>query len=728
MSNKPRVLLAVGERALETILKNELSQDYTFVKEASYREIVIQRIREEHPDVVLLREALKGSMPIDNLVLDIRQTFPEIRVIFYTKKYRPGEPLLRRLVSYGVYDFIGGESVTKQQIFDGLNQRKQLSDVRKYLDAPELPSDTPTMHVTTEYKDLSTTQPEPKAIPKQKEVVVQKNTEDDEPTKPVKEKVKKEKGFFKRMLPFGKKGNSESDTGESMSDTQNSKQENFSIDIDDDPEEERSFWGEDPSVQQKTETPPVSKPAFQSPLPMFHQDAPKETAPEPVDTQEVPVPEPVEHAEPKVSEEPQKTEPAPKEETYHKPNVEYLDDAEPEEEDLFAKSVSQAVVQPKPVPEPEPEPEVESPILVDTPVAEAPSESHDTLKFKPRGKPNVQGDELALHRKETMDEPEIDFNPMDVDSANRAAITEQPAPVQHRDPAPVDAPIEHNEETSEGWTGRKTKGTIKVANKQIVTFVGATHGVGNTHVAFNAAIKLAEEGNRVLYMEAHSVFSSVDFSMQLGTWQQGIEKALEDIEYNQGMNVGDHILRIKDLKKNAKKDKALRKLYKPLPDTLDYMFYSQDYQTLEEQHAVPKERLKDLVMYLLTREAYDVIVVDSEPVGNPGVDGLLNISSKVYITMTQDPAQMGVFHRQFDATQKRIKITNNRYIIVNQFVKTEPTVKRIQKWTNEKVLQTVPFTHRDVVTANFLGVAFIQKTKHQPAINAFDSLIEHIAE
>lgn len=738
MSDKPKVLLAVGERALERTLTTELANEFIFVKEASYREIVIQRIRDEQPDIILIREALKGSMPIDNLILDIRQSFPSIRVVFYTRKYRPGEPLLRRLVSYGVYDFIAGESVKKQQLFEGLRQAKQLSDVRQYLDAADIQTGGPQMHVTTEYQDLSETAPAevayPEPVPQKKEP--QKNkagkTKAKTTPKPKKKKPKKkekpdsQKGFFGRILPFGtdKEVEAEDKTfdealEEELQDERkepHKRPETFKIDVDDAPEEEVSFWGEEKEEVHQQEVPSQPKERARNPLPFFHEEPTKPQAQVP--TPDLPETETVvEQTIPTVTEKSSQT-------------LEGVVDEEPEEEeeDLFGQVIERRST-PKPKTEPEPQPTKPVAAPAQRPPAPKPEpvKSEPTLKMTTRGKPNTPNDTLTLHRQETTQEPELDFNPLEVDPPNQATIA--PIPQPKPKPAPVAVePIEHNEVRSEGWSGRRHKGAIKVANKQVVTFVGATHGVGNTHVAFNSAVKLAEEGNKVLYMECHSVFSSIDFSLQMGTWQQGIEKALEDIEHNGGMSAGEHVLRIKDIKQNARKDKALRKLYKPLPDTLDYMFYSQDYQTLEEQHRVPKERLKDLVMYLLTRENYDVIVVDSEPIGERGVDGLLNISSKVYITMTQDPAQMGVFHRQFDATQNRIKITDQRYIIVNQFVKTEPTVNRINKWTNEKVLQTVPFTHKDVVTANYLGVPFILKTKHQSAINAFDSLIEHIAE
>lgn len=737
MTKKEKILLAIGERSLETFLRTRLSDEFIFVKEASYREIVIKRIEEEGPDIVLLREALKGSMDIENLVLDIRESFPNTRIVFYTSKYRPGEPLLRKLVSYGVYDFIAGEAVTESQIFEGLKTKKQLSDVRQFLDAPTLNTEMPAMTVTTEYKDLRQNESEPN-YPAVSHIP-------DEATPIEEESEEKEKiGVIGRLFG-GKKKKKNIDKTPKIKQPKKKTNKSRKIEIDENPDDEKSFWGDVDELANSVETEPVQetkqpdrqqpKPSlnlpdipeknedsielggYNNPLPMFNH-----AKSEPTQVKQVPK-EPQRKPVTQMEEVPAKPD--------NQPSV-VVEESESIEEDLFGGH--------KVVPE--------RTLSEET--------SAERLTIPARGKPSA--DDVSLHQRElnesglrnniksveTYVEPEIDFNPMDLDPVpkQREAVNNAQQPVQPIEPQPVlnnpkhnvhnpqrtpREPIEHNEEQSIGWGGRKKVGKIHVRTKQIVTFVSAVHGSGNTHVAFNTALKLADEGNRVLYLDMNPTFSSVDFSFQLGTWQQGIDKALEDIKYNQGATVSDNILRIKDLKK-TRKEKQFKELYKSLPNSLDYMFYSQDYQTLEEQHEVPKEKLKDLIMYLSAREDYDVLIIDSEPLGEVGVDGLLNIANKIYITMTQDPGQMGVFHRQFDAAKNRVNITKNRYIIVNQFVNTEPTVKRVQKWTNEWVLQTVPFTHKGVIQANYLGEPFVLKTKHQPAKNAFESLAEHIAE
>lgn len=654
---KQKLLLAVGERQLEHFIKAKMSNEFDFTKEASYREIVIKRIREERPDVVLLREALKGSMSIESLVLDIRENYPEVRVVFYTSKNRPGEPLLRRLVSYGVYDLIGGESITEAQIFNGLVKPKQLSDVRQYLDAPTIESDEPPMMVTAEYIDMEEKEKEqPVNLPPINKMEPEKDNTKEVETETEKNK---ESGLFGRL--FGR--NKKKDKDDSEEHTQ--------------PDEYIDERKKEPVIESDKK----DSGGYHNPLELFGSN--KDTNNNINESLEV---------------EPTEEESDISFEDINIPDIEFSADWLDEktgDEDISEEINPEPIVKPIPLNKSPDRPVVER--TVQEPTRE--KEPDDRLTLQARGKPKEAEDGIQIikERDESYNKPPIEIN-------------------------------EKENKTNRGWLGSKKDNGIRVKSNQIITFVSAVHGVGNTHIAFNTALKLADEGNRVLYIDMNSSFSSVDFSFQLGTWQQGIDKALEDIEYNSGMNASDNIIRMKDVKIERKEDKQLQELYKSLPDTLDYLFYSLDYQTLEKQHPVPKDRIRDLIMYLMTRERYDVVIIDSEPLGTEGVDGLLNLSNKIYFTMTQDPGQMGVFHRQFDAAKKRVNITDERYIIVNQFVDVEPKAKRIQKWTNEEVLQTVPFTHKSVILANFLGEPFILKTKHKDAIEAFDVLARHLAK
>lgn len=724
---KEKLLLAVGERSLENFLKKRLSSEFEFTKEASYREIVIKRISEERPNVVLIREALKGSMSIENLVLDIREEFPEIRIVFYTSKSRPGEPLLRRLVSYGVYDFISGETVTESQIFDGLLNPKQLSDVRQFLDAPTFESNEPQMLVTSEYKDLrpQTNETNPiEAVP-----VVDTEPEIDSKTE---DESGGRKGFFGNL--FRRK--SKDDAAE-----EEISEEETAENIEDKPEKE--------IIEEVEEVPPVKEVTpdkavvpkrnqYNNPLGLFGFSQDESSAEEEQNLEDEPIIEDV-VAQPIIEVEEVHDNDldisSPMDDLYIEDDIGDLlgsvitspiDESESvDEEDLFTNTSHS---EPEPVfePEPEPEPEPITERLVIEPRGKSVA-NNTSLQHRGMDDEILDNKEELIQMSEENNSQEIDFNPFDSITPKPSADIDLELGLGLSTDPKAKQSVEEKA-SKKAWFSGKNDENIKIKQNQVVTFISSVHGSGNTHVAFNTALKLADEGNRVLYIDLNSTFSSVDFSFQLGTWQQGIDKALEDVVYNSGMNVSDHILRMEKLKRERKKDKQLSALYKSLPDTLDYMFYSLDYQTLESQHVIPKERLRDLVMYIVTKERYDAIIIDSEPLGTNGVDGLLNLSNKIYITMTQDPGQMGVFHRQFDAVKERVQITGDVSIVVNKFVDVEPSIKRIQNWTNESVLQTIPFTHRSVVLSNFLGEPFILKTKDKESIHSFDSLARHIAD
>lgn len=690
-SQKQKLLLAVGERGLEKFLKSRLKNKFTFTKDASYREIVLKRVREERPDIVLLREALKGSMMIETLVLDIREEFPEIRIVFYTSKSRPGEPLLRKLVSYGVYDIVGGEAVSESQIFDGLLNPKQLSSVRQYLDAPVLEDNSPKIVSKTEYEDLSEEKEEiefeklkPKPQKKSKKKSKKKKT-----------KNKEKKGFFKKM--FGrsdkKKAGPQKDSkkdkildtsGEETIDNHSNQDAEYTNPL-------SMFSKEDSNVQsnQQITTSDKTVELKEEKMNMLEKEREQELA---IQLEKERLQEEQRLEEQRLEE--QRLEKERLEEERRLLEQQRLERERQEEERLEEQRLKE-----------------ERRI----------KEEQERLEQERQEKEKEEERKQQLEQKKLEEEkklkiPEIDFNPLDRNSApsNQQIIGNNQA---LKETMPSKLP---------GWLGGKKD--ISMSTGQIITFVSAVPGVGNTHLAFNTALKLADEGNRVLYIDTNSLFASVDLAFQLGTWEQGIEIALEDISNNYGVRVSDNILRINTLKEKSKGDKQLSKLYKDLPDKLDYLFYSVDYQTLENQPVVDKNKLQELIMLIMTKERYDAIIVDSEHLGMPGVDGLLNISSKIYITMTQNPGQLGIFHRRFDAALKRVDITDNHYVVLNQYVDIEPKIKSIESWTNQEVALTVPFTHKEIISRNYRGQPFILKTKNKEVIKSFNTLAEHIAQ
>lgn len=584
-----KILLAIQSRQLEEMIEIGLKGEYKFVGIASYREALEDKVKETNPDIILIREALPGNKTIIATIKEVRLAFPHIRVIFMTGRRQAGDRILTELVTYGVYDLLMGDKVTRTDILELIRNPKTLSDVGHLMPQNEL--------------DESNTDPAFNVV----EVPVVKYVERPAPSPP--------------------------------------------------------------------------------PIPVVSPEPVVVSPPEPPSQQEEPVPPIVVSVEP----EPIKEVPEPsKHKVMPLPNQRVKPDAG-------------VVSQPAPAFDPPAESEADVP--------DGTTEPEISLDFdptaigrshapEPRPESMVVPDPtpgprkmMGLPKKKKAKKPEVDFNPM---------MMSLPAP--------------SNMQMTQA--------------KQIITFVGAAHGIGNTQIAFNTAIKLAQGGYKVLFMETNPIFSTIDFAYQLGEYSMGIDKALEEIGLGNTKNIKKSIISMKTKKERAKGQPALSKMYKRIPDSLDLLFYSQDFQTMLEKPNINKEYLKDLCMYLLLQEGYDYVVVDSEPLGTPGhgLEDVLSISSKIYLTVTQDAAQAGHATRHLKDIEKRINLQEKLYIVINKYQRVEPDEKLIAGWLEFPIAVIFPEIAKDFISANYLGIPFVIHSKSKETQQVFEILKNKIME
>ena len=273
-------------------------------------------------------------------------------------------------------------------------------------------------------------------------------------------------------------------------------------------------------------------------------------------------------------------------------------------------------------------------------------------------------------------------------------------------------------------------GKTTAQSKKIVTFVGAGSGVGNTQIAFNEAVKLGQDGHRVIFLELHRQFSTIDFAFQLGAYNIGIDKALKELQAGNPKRIADSIITMDMVLNRADNPQQMQKNYRKMPKTLDFMFYSQDYETLLEKPEIPTEFLKDLVMYLLLQENYDYVIVDAEPFGtlHAGLNDILSITTQLYVTFNQDVAQIGQAARHLLDLQKRININGKVYYIANKYEACSLDVNTMAEWLNEPIAFVFPYAGKEFIQANFLGIPFIQTSKNKELQQVFENLKQHIVD
>lgn len=135
-----KILLAIGSENGERILKTDpkLQGNYTFTSVATHRDSIMAIATKEFPDIILIREALSGTADIMDIVFSLRTKLPKSRIIFMSSPRNPGDPVLKSLVSIGVYDIITMERYPISLVIDSILNPKTFSDVSHYLSSGDM--------------------------------------------------------------------------------------------------------------------------------------------------------------------------------------------------------------------------------------------------------------------------------------------------------------------------------------------------------------------------------------------------------------------------------------------------------------------------------------------------------------------------------------------------------------------------------------------------------------
>lgn len=138
-----RILYAIGHRQFEDkVTKGLLGKypdKYEVVGAVVHKEAILDTIKENGVDILVVREKLPGSLKSDvfTIVLNIRTKFPKVRIIFVADDRKPGDKLLAKLVSYNIYDIHAGCTITVDKLVDLIANPRQFKDVAYLLPEPE---------------------------------------------------------------------------------------------------------------------------------------------------------------------------------------------------------------------------------------------------------------------------------------------------------------------------------------------------------------------------------------------------------------------------------------------------------------------------------------------------------------------------------------------------------------------------------------------------------------
>lgn len=308
-----------------------------------------------------------------------------------------------------------------------------------------------------------------------------------------------------------------------------------------------------------------------------------------------------------------------------------------------------------------------------------------------------------------------------------------PKPISIEPINPI-VPQEEKKPQKRGLFGRKKEPeTIK---QQIVTFVGASEGVGNSHIAFNSAVNLANQGFNVLYMDLNNRHAAMDTIFQLGYEDIGIDTALDATDTRDLDEIRKSIGTIqKALSVISKKD-YLYGSYVKLPTTLNFMFFSQLCMNGQVNVRSSYVKFRELLKILLKDFHYDVIVLDTPAnFKNPMTQMAIAYAEKLFVTVTQDNSVIASFikgSRTLDA--KGITFRNKMTLIVNKYEKCDFTTRNVFSLISGNIeyegfsMYEIPNLNREFISSSFNAMPIILTCKNKDLQKTFADILSVIKE
>ena len=267
------------------------------------------------------------------------------------------------------------------------------------------------------------------------------------------------------------------------------------------------------------------------------------------------------------------------------------------------------------------------------------------------------------------------------------------------------------------------------SKQKIITFVGGEHGVGNTQVALNTALQLAQNGYKTIYIELKEKPSTVDYLYQLHrNVDNGLEVALFNLENQDYRGVNKSITRMKDVIERTREGDLMLDLYKTFPKNLDFLFFSPSYtESSNELMAGNPQGLKELCMHLLFESGYHFIILDAdnEP-SNPYTEVALRFGTQVFYTLTQDVCHIGNSVRQVAELSKSINLKDKLYYVVNKYEDAEINRAGVSEWLKTDVKLFVPNANKEFINANYMGQPVLLATKQKDVKRAFNDIAQSI--
>lgn len=261
--------------------------------------------------------------------------------------------------------------------------------------------------------------------------------------------------------------------------------------------------------------------------------------------------------------------------------------------------------------------------------------------------------------------------------------------------------------------------------QKIITFMGVKGGVGNTSLAFNTAIQLAQK-SRVLYVELDEKNPVIPIWYELTRIDKGIETALEGVEFGKIDKIKEAILPMTEAKKI---ESQMQAEHKKMPDNLDILTFSRKYTLrINNDGGANYDLIRELYLHLLYQLDYNYIILDvASDVFHPITYNALTYSSHVFCTLNQDVATIAKAANDFHELEKQgVDISKKMTLLINRYEKNVIDVKGILEWLHLNEAICVPDASTEFVYANFHGTPFSIHVKNSAWKSVWKTIMKYI--
>lgn len=683
-----KIYLAVGNEGVENYIKSQkpllekmLNDTVNFVGVTVYKEGALQGIKDYHPDVVILREGLQGNIDILDLIYKIRLESSNTRIVFITKSREVGDAFLAATVQMGIYDLIIGDKISVKDLLKKIVHPTKFVDVAHYI--PKLTVDEKTSKTIFSVPDVD-------------ELVKQRMEE---------------------MTALRPNDSSANQTGatppvckpDAISEQPNQPtKQSILIDTEKEVAMLQEVLPQQEPVVQEQEPEIIAMPSSINPIvvpDLVKQEEPVQaTTPINLNFEKNVEQEPVASTSESANSEPNKR---------GKRHATIVGD-----DDFDSDTISTPVLIPTPVPPVIPVVPPISPIT--PPVAPNPIE--------------IFGSESNIAQEMSMPQEPL-VSPFRPEGINVAKAPEQELPQNPYTMNTYVQPQNNQQNTNNSKKGfslfKKNKTNQKTIPSQIITFWGGNNGVGNSQIAFNTAIVLANKGYHVIYVDLNDKFSAIESMMQLGFEDLGVDTMLYNIEQGRSEKVGHAISSISKILPFTDKRDFLYKTYTNMPSSLNFAFFSQHCFERRTNVKYDIEFLKQLNMMLLMDFGYDIIILDApSDVTNRATQLALAYSNKIFVTLSQDKTVLSSMLKQMKyLSYNRINIRDKCHFIINRFESNAFSYNNLSNFISMNLeydnlqLLSIPNLSKDFINSIYNGTPIILSTKNKELLSTINDII-----